>query len=249
MDDVTAEHEAERQKDEFLSIVSHELKTPLTPLKALAQLLRLRLRRHREDGKPLDLDSLDTNLRTIERQVDRMSGLVNDLREVSRAGQGRFELQPQAFDLAPLVRQVVQRHNAIAAEDGRHRLTADAPTSVLMTGDAMRIEQALVNLVANAVKYSPSGGDVRIALAERDGRVSIAVSDQGIGIDGDEIETLGKPFARGSLRARAFSGIGIGLYLARLIAESHGGSLVLASDGADKGTTVTMELPREGPPS
>lgn len=249
MHDLAAEIEAERQKDEFLSIVSHELKTPLTPLKALAQLLRLRLRRHREGGTPLDLESLDTNLRTIERQVDRMNGLVNDLLEVSRAGRGRFELQPQAFDLAALVREVVQRHNEIAAEDGRHRLTADAPASTLITGDAMRIEQALANLVGNAVKYSPSGGDVRIVLAERDGRVSIAVSDQGIGIDAGEIETLGKPFARGSKRARTFSGMGIGLYLARLIAESHGGSLQLASDGVDKGTTVTMELPREGPAS
>lgn len=249
MQDLTAEQEAERQKDEFLSIVSHELKTPLTPLKALAQLLRLRLRRHRESGKPLDLDSLDTNLRTIERQVDRMSGLVNDLLEVSRAGQGRFELQPQTFDLAPMVRDVVQRYEEIAAEEGRLRLTADAPASVLITGDAQRLEQALTNLVGNAVKYSLSGGEVRIALAERDGWVSLAVSDHGIGIDADEIETLGKPFARGSKRAHTFSGMGIGLYLARLIAEGHGGSLVLASEGADKGTTVTMKLPREGPAS
>jgi len=248
MHDLTAEREAERQKDEFLSIVSHELKTPLTPLKALAQLLRLRLRRHREEGRPLDLDSLDTNLRTIERQVDRMSGLVNDLLEVSRAGQGRFELEPREFDLVPVVREVVQRHHEIATEESRHRFTVDAPEALLMTGDAMRIEQALVNLVGNAVKYSPTGGDVRVALAQRDGHASIVVSDEGIGIDAAEIAGLGKPFARGSRRARTFSGMGIGLYLARLVAEGHGGSLELRSDGEDKGTTVTMELPREGAP-
>ena len=246
MHDLTAEREAERQKDEFLSIVSHELKTPLTPLKALAQLLRLLLRRHREDGRALDLDSLDRNLKTIERQVDRMSGLVNDLLEVSRAGQGRFDLQPQEFDLVPVVREVVQRHGEVAADDGRHRFSVDAPESLVITGDAMRIEQALTNLVGNAVKYSPSGGDVRVAVEQRDGRASIAVSDQGIGIAADEIAGLGKPFARGSGRARTFSGMGIGLYLARLVAERHGGSIALRSDGEDKGTTVTLELPREG---
>lgn len=246
MHDLTVEREAERQKDEFLSIVSHELKTPLTPLKALAQLLRLRLRRHREDGRVLDLDSLDANLRTIERQVDRMSGLVNDLLEVSRAGQGRFELQPQEFDLVPLVREVVHRHDEISGEDGRHRFTVDAPDTMVINGDSMRIEQALTNLVGNAVKYSPSGGDVRIAVAQRNGAASVTVTDQGIGIGPGDIAGLGKPFARGSGRARTYSGMGIGLYLARLVAERHGGSIALRSEGEDKGTTVTMELPRDG---
>src|SRR5260221_12083722 len=105
------EGEAERQKDEFISIVSHELKTPLTPLKALAQLLRLRLRRHREEGRPLHLDSLDTNLRNIERQGDRVAGLVNDLLQGSRAGQGRFEPQPQGSDLMPRLPEVVRRES------------------------------------------------------------------------------------------------------------------------------------------
>ena len=241
------EREAERQTDEFISLVSHELKTPLTPLKALAQLMRLRLRRHREDGRPLDLESLDANLRTIERQVDRMAGLVNDLLEVSRAGQGRFELQPQEFDLAPVTRDVVRRASEVAAEDGRHTVSLDAPDSVVIIGDAMRIDQALTNLVANAVKFSPAGGAVRVVVVDRDGTVAIAVSDSGIGIAADDLPTLARPFARGSKRARTFSGLGIGLYLARLVAERHGGSLALASDGENRGTTVTLALPRGGP--
>ncbi|MDQ6857864.1 MAG: ATP-binding protein [Chloroflexota bacterium] len=246
MQDLTAEREAERQKEEFLSIVSHELKTPLTPLKALAQLLRLRLRRHREDGRPLDLESLDTNLKTIERQVDRMAGLVNDLLEVSRAGQGRFELQPQDFDLAPVVIEVVARHREVAGEDGRYVFEVTTPDSMVIKGDTMRIEQALTNLVGNAVKYSPTGGTIGVTAEPRGGLVAIIVSDHGIGIAADELPTLGKPFARGSRRARTFSGMGIGLYLARLVAEGHGGSLRLESPGEDQGTTVTIELPREG---
>jgi signal transduction histidine kinase len=243
------QRESERQKDEFLSIVSHELKTPLTPLKALAQLLRLRLRKHREDGRALDLDSLDTNLKTIERQVDRMSGLVNDLLEVSRAGHGRFELQQQEFDLVPTLNEVVQRYREISAEDGRITFAVNAPETLRMTGDTMRIEQALTNLIGNAVKYSPSGGEVRIAAEERGDRVTIVVADDGIGIPSDDLPTLARPFARGSRRARTFSGMGIGLYLARLVAEGHGGSIALASPGEDKGATVTITLPRAGPSS
>ena len=243
------EGESERQKDEFISIVSHELKTPLTPLKALAQLLRLRLRRHREEGRPLDLDSLDANLRTIERQVDRMAGLVNDLLEVSRAGQGRFELQPQELDLGPVVRDVVRRQQELVADEGKHTVTLDAPESLVMTGDALRLEQAVSNVVANAVKFSPAGGAITVAVGEREGMISITVRDPGIGIAADELPELAKPFARGSKRARTYSGLGIGLYLARLVAERHGGSLALASDGEDKGTTVTLALPRGGPKS
>jgi signal transduction histidine kinase len=240
------QQESERQKDEFLSIVSHELKTPLTPLKALAQLLRLRLRRHREDGRELDLDSLDSNLRTIERQVDRMSGLVNDLLEVSRAGQGRFELQQQEFDLIPVVHEVVQRYREISAEEGRITFAVKAPDTLPVTGDAMRIEQALTNLIGNAAKYSPSGGEIRVAVDLRGDEVALVVADDGIGIPAEDLPTLARPFARGSRRARTFSGMGIGLYLARLVAEGHGGSVALASPGEDKGTTVTMTLPRSG---
>ena len=245
--DVTEQREAERQKDEFVSIVSHELKTPLTPLKALAQLLRLRLRRHREEGRPLDLESLETNLRTIERQVDRMTGLVNDLLEVSRAGQGRFELQPTAFDLMSLVREVVQRQTELAGDDGRHRFVVHGPGSLEIRADATRLEQAVANLVTNAVKYSPNGGEVRVGVEPHDAEVAIAVSDDGIGIGPDDIASLGRPFARGSKRARTFSGMGIGLYLARLVAERHGGSLVLRSEGEDKGATVTIAIPRDRP--
>jgi len=240
------QQESERQKDEFLSIVSHELKTPLTPLKALAQLLRLRLRRHREDGRELDLDSLDFNLRTIERQVDRMSGLVNDLLEVSRAGQGRFELQQQEFDLIPVVHEVVQRYREISAEEGRITFAVKAPGALRITGDAMRIEQALANLIGNAVKYSPSGGEIRVAVEEHGDEAALVVADVGIGIPPEDLPKLARPFARGSRRARTFSGMGIGLYLARLVAEGHGGSVALASPGEDKGTTVTMTLPRSG---
>jgi len=241
--DLTAQRESERQKDQFLSIVSHELKTPLTPLKALAQLLRARLRRHRSEGRPLDLDSFEKNLLAIERQVDRMNGLVNDLLEVSRAGQGRFQLQRAPMDLMAAVREVIQRYMDQTEEDGRYRFTVAGPDTVPVKADQARLEQVLMNLVGNAVKYSPTGGEVSIEVTRDDGAAAVTVRDQGIGIPPEDLPTLARPFARGSSRARTFAGMGIGLYLSKLVAEGHGGSLQVHSDGVDQGTTVTITIP------
>jgi len=242
--DVTARDEAEKQRDEFLSIVSHELKTPLTPLKAIAQLLRGRMRRSREGGRELDLDSFERNLATIERQVDRMNGIVDDLLEVSRAGRGRFELVFGEVDLVPLVRDVVQKYAVAAAEDGRHHFTVDMPESLVVRGDPARLEQVLMNLIGNAVKYSPRGGEVDVALRASDGSAIVEVRDTGIGIPAEDLERVGRQaFARGGGRAGTFPGVGIGLYISRLVAEGHGGALEVESDGDDKGTTVRIRIP------
>ena len=243
LNDLTAQRESERQKDQFLSIVSHELKTPLTPLKALAQLLRARVRRHRTEGKPLDLDTFEKNLLTIERQVDRMNGLVNDLLEVSRAGQGRFQLQQADMDLMSSVRDVVQRYIDQTEEDGRYRFTLQGPEALPVVADLTRVEQVLSNLVGNAVKYSPAGGEIDIAVRHSDGIAEIVVRDHGIGIPAEDLPDLGRPFARGSARAQTFAGMGIGLFLSKLVAEGHGGGLRIESDGVDQGTTVTVTLP------
>lgn len=113
--------------DEFLSIAGHELKTPLTPLKAIAQLLRSRIRRARGDPASLDLEAMERNLASLERQVDRMDRMVTDLLEVSRIARGTFKLEPVPFDLAELVRQVMHRASEAAAEGERHDLDLDAP--------------------------------------------------------------------------------------------------------------------------
>ncbi|MBU6423564.1 MAG: HAMP domain-containing histidine kinase [Chloroflexota bacterium] len=234
----------EEEKEEFLSIVAHELKTPLTPLKSVAQLLRLRLARARRGERELDLDSLETNLATIERQVDRMDRLVTDLLEVSRIGRDRLELILERVDLASLVRDVVQRWTEATAEEGRHRLELEAPPSLEVTADRQRVDQILVNLVGNAVKYSPHGGAVHLRLEERPGEVVFTVRDGGIGLAEDEIALVGRePFVRGR-RAHGFAGVGVGLYLSRLVAERHGGRVEIESEGEDKGTTARLILPR-----
>ena len=100
-----------------------------------------------------------------------------------------------------------------------------------------------MNLVGNAVKYSPNGGPVRVALSAHDRIAEIAISDEGIGIPADDIGRLGHPFVRGAGRAATFAGMGVGLYVARIVAEAHAGSLALESDGDRKGTTVRVRLP------
>ena len=235
--------EIDEEREQFLSIVSHELRTPLTPLKALAQLQLSRLRRSRTHGTPMDLDALERNLESIERQVDRMNGLVNDLLSVSRAGRGTLEMDRAPFDLAAAVRDVVGRYVAATREEGRHSFAVDAPESLTFDGDQSRIDQLLMNLVGNAVKYSPRGGEVAVRLAQDDGTAEIAISDEGIGIAADDLSRLGGAFTRGAGRAATFAGMGIGLHVAKLVAEAHGGSLQLESAGEDKGTTVRVRLP------
>ena len=231
------------EREQFLSIVSHELRTPLTPLKALAQLQLGRLRRSQERGTPMDLEALERNLESIERQVDRMNGLVSDLLSVSRAGRGQLDVERAPFDLAVEVRDVVGRYVAATREEGRHSFAIDSPETLTYDGDQARIDQLLMNLIGNAVKYSPRGGQVAVQLARQNGAAEIAITDQGIGIPERDLSRLGTAFTRGIGKAATFAGMGIGLHVAKLVAEAHGGSLELESAGEDKGTTVRVRLP------
>lgn len=243
MHDLTELRQLEEEKEQFLSIVSHELRTPLTPLKALAQLQVSRIHRAQQRGEPLDLEGLERNLLSIERQVDRMNGLVSDLLSVSRAGRGKLEMDRRPFDLATSVRDTVERYVQATREEGRHRFVVEAPNSLVVNADQARVEQLLMNLIGNAVKYSPRGGEVRVSLKGQDGTAEIVIVDEGIGITPADLPRLGTAFTRGTGKAATFAGMGIGLHVARLLAVAHGGSLELESPGEDRGTTVRVKLP------
>ena len=147
------------------------------------------------------------------------------------------------FDLAMSVRDTVERYIEATREEGRHRFVVETPSRLTISADQARIEQMLMNLIGNAVKYSPRGGEVRVELAKQDSRAEIVIRDQGIGISKVDLPNLGKPFTRGTGRAETFAGMGIGLHVAVLMAEAHGGSLALESEGEDRGTTVRVMLP------
>jgi signal transduction histidine kinase len=235
---------AQSEKDAFLDLVAHELKTPLTPLKTVAQLIRMRIRRAVEGKRELDIASLDKNAAMIERQVDRMDRLVTDLLEVGRIARGRFGLNAGEFDVAEVARDVVRRWSEAAeeVEQVRHRFELNAPPTASLVGDRERVAHAIADLIGNAVKFSPSGGTVHVSVVARDGEARVAVRDEGIGIPPSEIPALGRAPFQGRERTKDYAGLGVGLYLVRVVAEGHGGGLELASEGEDRGATATITL-------
>jgi two-component system, OmpR family, sensor kinase len=229
---------AVRARDEFLSIASHELRTPVTVVKGVAQMLQRLI----EKGT-LDPERLARQLQTINRASDRLTVLVSDLLDVSRLQSGQFILRPAPVDLVTLIREVLERR--LDSVPAGYTLTADLPAdAVPVEADTTRIEQILDNLLDNALKYSPQGGavDVRLTCAERVARVSVA--DRGIGLPADALEQIFEPFGRATNAVvQNLPGLGLGLYVCRRIAELHGGRLTAHSDGENRGSRFDLELP------
>lgn len=235
-----AEAEAEvRARDEFLSIASHELKTPIASLKGTAQLLL----RAQERGQ-VDLERLERGLRTIDRAADRLTLLTEDLLDVSRLRGGRLRLRPRETDLAALLRDVLARLQPQAEQhhlDLRVDPDCDPCPTVL---DPDRMDQVLSNLVGNAVKYTPEGGEVQVCLRRDGDNLLLQVHDRGIGLPPDMTERIFEPFGRAPNAEREqLPGMGLGLYISRQIVESHGGRIWAESQGEGHGTTFTVLLP------
>jgi signal transduction histidine kinase len=227
-------------REEFLGIAAHELKTPLTTVKGYVQ-MAVRL-----VGRPaLDRKRLVEVQAALEHQVSRMEGLVIDLLDIARIQRGELELRLGPVDLVELARQVVDRFEHAPERTPRHRLVLEAAGAVRGHWDADRLDQVLTNLVSNALKYSPDGGEVRVRAERCDGQAVVTVRDEGLGIAVDEQAGLFQPFARGSA-ARGIRGTGLGLYIAAQIIARHGGTITVASEpGA--GATFTVRLPLAAP--
>ncbi|MGE3857284.1 MAG: PAS domain-containing protein [Dehalococcoidia bacterium] len=227
--------DAARSREEFLSIASHELRNPVAVLSGTAQ----QLRRAHANGR-LTEDRLAAYIDALERSGAHLATLTNDLLDVSRLQRGELPLRLEPADVASLVRDVV-RHG----EWADRRLTFeidDRPRNVLL--DPNRLRQVLANLLDNAVKYSPAGGDVHVRLREEDGGILLEVRDSGIGLPPDALESIFTPFSRAANAAREnIPGLGLGLYVARRIAEQHGGRLWADSAGEGAGTTMSLWLP------
>ncbi len=226
--------EVDRAKDEFLSIVSHELKSPLTAVKGFAQLLG------RENGSRPDQEQTAKMMRTLNEQVDRVVRLVDRLLDLSRAQMGRLELYLEPMDLAEVARQQVQ---AAQVKTDKHHLVLDAPDSLVGNWDRGYLEQVISNLLDNAVRYSPRGGDVKISLQRQNGAALLVVEDTGIGIPREVMPHIFQRHfrSREAKRVKA-DGMGIGLYLTRQIVEVLGGNISVESE-AGRGSVFTVELP------
>lgn len=222
--------DAQQQLQVFIAAVTHELRQPLTTIVGYAQGLQRRI-------EP-DLAEQDRRaLEAIIEAVWRTRRITTDLHDAARLGVGEFKLQPAPVDLVAVVREVVE---AQRVSGGQHRLHLDAPEQLTGCWDRERIAQVVANLIDNAVKYSPDGGEVRASLREEAGSAILTISDQGPGLSDDQQTRLFQPFSR--VGETTLVGSGLGLFIAKGIVESHGGRIWVDSE-PNRGSTFTVRLP------
>lgn len=221
-------------RDEFLSIASHELKTPLTPLRLQVENVRRTL------GKAgLLEDRIAARLEQINRQTQRLTTLVDSLLDVSRISAGRLSLELESAEFGEIVTDVVQRF-ADEARAARSPIALHIEHRAVGRWDRLRIEQVLANLISNAIKYG-NGHPITIRVGSADDEVRIDVEDQGIGINQADLKRIFGRFERAA-SLRNFGGLGLGLYIVRQIVEAHGGTITVMSTPAE-GSTFTVILP------
>ena len=233
--DITRFREAEEMKSTFISVISHELKTPVALIKGYAGTLR------REDAH-WDAETLKEGLTVIEEESDRLARLIDNLLDASRVQAGVLKLELGDVRIPELAAKVVE---GFRLQTDKHRFELDFPAELpTVLADEERLRQVLNNLVDNAIKYSPDGGTIRVGGWADPDQVVVYVADEGVGIPAEEQEKLFQRFYRvdSSLRRRT-RGAGLGLFLCKAIVEAHGGRIWLRSEPG-KGTTVFFSLPR-----
>jgi PAS domain S-box-containing protein len=237
MEQVEARRKVEdlsRLKDEFLSIASHELRTPVTSIKGYTQLAKTLIREN-------DLGTSEEYLNIALDQIDRMSRLILELLDVSRIETGRLEIRREPISWPGFVRDLVQRHPTSVSDRRFHVNIPEVEATV--SGDRDRLEQVLGNLLENAVKYSPDGSDITVTVDLRPDQVVTAVCDRGMGIPADELAQVFERFHRGrQVSSTNYGGLGLGLYITKQIVERHGGSIWVESQEG-RGTTFYFSLP------
>jgi signal transduction histidine kinase len=229
--------EALRVREQFLSVASHELKTPLTSLMGNLQLMERRMQR---EGTMAAREM--RTLRIAVAQADRLNRLVTSLLDISRIEQGQLTIQPVVLDMCGLTRQVVEDMRATLEHRSLLLVCPDEP--LMIEGDPLRLEQVLQNLIQNAVKYSPEDAAISIEVQQQDAHVAVAVTDLGIGIPPDALPRLFQRFFRATnVEEQHISGLGIGLYVINEIVNLHGGSIdVQSREGHGSTFTVAFSL-------
>ena len=226
--------EADRRKDEFLATLAHELRNPLAPIRQAATIAR---NEHATDAQKRWSNNV------IERQVQHMSLLLDDLLDVSRITHGTLQLRKQETDLQSIVSAAVETARPLI-DERRHQLTIDVPANLQINADPLRLAQVLSNLLTNAAKYTNPQGAIRVHAENVQGELVIGVEDSGIGIAAEDLSKVFGMFAQvRSAQDHAAGGLGIGLALARGIVELHGGRIDVASAGTGRGSRFTVRLP------
>lgn len=245
--------ELDKLKSQFLSIASHELKTPITAMSGFVQIAVRRIKRRLAAGRPneetwkKEEETLLEQLEVVHRQTGKLARLVDELLDVSRIESGRLELRVSDIDLPELIAEVMRRHQLMTTKHDL-RLHYDPDQKLGVRADRDHLEQVLNNLIGNAMKYSPDGGpvDVKVTRAGEQ-QIEFAIADYGIGIRGPELARVFGLFYRSPDRnARDVGGMGLGLYITKEIVDRHGGRIWAESE-VGKGTTFHVTLPASVP--
>lgn len=231
--DITERKQQEIQKNDFLAVASHELKTPITSIKAYTQLLA-------KTYEKTDNEFLKSALGKMENQVNKMTKLVSDFLKLSKIESGKFQLNNEIFNINELVHEVVSDMQMVSVN---HKILINENKPVNISADRERIAQVINNFLNNAVKYSPDNKEVSIKVEEVEGFVTVSVTDKGIGIKPEEHHKIFERFYRAKANTNtSFSGFGIGLYICAEIIRRHGGEIGVDSDQG-KGATFYFTLP------
>ena len=229
--------EASRHKDEFLAMLSHELRNPLAPIRSAAHLLGM---------APDNIARVKQSSIIIERQVNHMTSLINDLLDVSRVNTGLVTLDKQVIDIHQVVVESLEQTQPLIS-DRQHQLTVHAPPEgeVAVMGDRKRLVQVLTNLLHNSAKYTPPGGQITLTVSYSAGMVELHVSDNGIGVDAELMPHIFELFTQEKRSSdRTQGGLGLGLALVRSLVLLHGGHVTAASEGPGMGATFSVYLQR-----
>jgi signal transduction histidine kinase len=229
------EQEANRLKDEFLAMVSHELRTPLSPIVGWARMLL---------AAPSTPPAMRVGLQSIERNAVLQSHLVEDLLDVSSIMAGKLKIAPAATASAAAILASVETIRAAAAAKGV-QLAVDAGEGLRpVFADPRRLQQIISNVLSNAVKFTPEGGTVTVTAREASGMLEVVVKDSGMGIDPAFLPRVFDRFRQADGRStRSAGGLGLGLSIVKDLVTAHGGFVQVDSEGAGRGTTVTIRLP------
>ncbi len=227
--------ESDRRKDEFLATLAHELRNPLAPIRSGLEVMKL---------PGADPGQVRNAREVAERQVDHLTKLVNDLVDVSRIVRGRIELRKEPVDLGELVARAVEAARPAIDADGHALTVRPSPEPVRLAADPVRLTQVLVNLLTNAARYTDRGGRIEVAAGREGDEAVVRVRDTGIGLAAESLGRVFEPFVQEAPAGhRSQGGLGIGLTLARSLAELHGGTVTAESPGPGRGSTFTVRLP------
>lgn len=226
-----------RRKDEFLAMLAHELRNPLSPLVHSVELLRRAGSDNDRHRRPLEV---------MERQLQQLTRLVDDLLDVSRVSRGSIELRREPLLLSEVLEDAVDAARPVIEARAHELQCGEVPPGLAVNADRVRLTQVLVNLLANAAKYTEPGGRITIAVVVDERRVSIVVQDNGIGIPQDMLSRVFDMFTQlPAAQSASPGGLGIGLTLARRLVELHGGRISAYSRGKGLGSTFTVSLPQQ----